>query len=604
MSLTTGTGDDVLYSEVFVPPDGEQFWSGVVVTHDLNTALADIVAPSLAGISTGEPERRRQEARAEINADKDRGLLVLACDDRIQPVPATPWIRIEGVAGARLHAKFALLVFTNDKFKTTTVRAVVTSANLTRGGLTANREVVVWEDSTAKRKGGSLGWELTVLIKKMGGIAFTRQASLSVETARRLRKVADDARELLVQPKQSAHVVHETITQVKPLLPPAKTPAKRVMVVSPAFAGTGDDAARAIDGYLAWGTRVDLYIGAEYLPGAVPEKAPIFSPATVARLRERVGKDQVRVHLVPELVAGDGEVPARRALHAKLIGVMDGSDTARVFAGSANFTRSGLLGFNRELVAECVLPTHALLEFVERLEASHFTGETAEPTRVEFNAKVVARPDLAPSFYIALGEEATARSWHGTLTLVLPPKKLRPISITVNGHSFAPEEALQVSLAEADCSIEIEWPDGTISRQLVSVHAPTDDFWEQIGSPDSRESLDREFLNALFDLRRAGKQAAGEAGPAQPGKANALLADGFRIPLAQRLVVLARFRERLIGELGRGYLVEQLSKWFTQPVEREVALTIVEAAVGRPATSKDPLLVTLHEALPMLGNEG
>ena len=359
----------------------------------------------------------------------------------------------------------------------------------------------------------------------------------------------------------------------------------------------------ALDDFITKGTRIDLYIGVDCLPGGTPETPPAFSNSTLSYLRKHAGAQYVKVHLVPERLPVPDGAPIRRPLHAKFFAFIDESGDARVFVGSANFTGPGLLGDNREILAECSIKGIDVIDFVERLDATPFRGDFAEPEGQQAQPARKKLADLDPVFEISPGQDAGAQQWRGILKLTLPALGERPMQVLVNGQAFKPAPTFEVTVMESDCTIELVWRDGRRTRQTIRLDIPDAEFWTRIAPPDPREDINREFLDALFDLRRAAKRAVlsdPSSGTNPPINSQA---DGFRIPLEQRLVLLARHRRRLVHELGTDSHQALLAKWFPSQSDMRVALAITQSETRLPSTDADPLIAALHGALPTFSTE-
>ena len=77
-------------------------------------------------------------------------------------------------------------------------------------------------------------------------------------------------------------------------------------------------------------------------------------------------------------------------------------------------------------------------------------------------------------------------------------------------------------------------------------------------------------------------------------------ADGFYIPLEQRLVTLARHRHRLRVFAGSIELAQQLNRYFEgQDEALQVARALIGASCDLAMDKKDRLLVALREAMPL-----
>ncbi len=132
------------------PPDGFVFTRGVWLTHDLSiSALNRFLLPALAG-HTPDGGAAFRSAPPALSLS---GLTVVAAQDHIHP-DAAVWdpVTVVSVGDRRQHAKLAVLIYrrvqraSGLRRATGLVRTLVTSANLTTGGLLSNREFLLVDD--------------------------------------------------------------------------------------------------------------------------------------------------------------------------------------------------------------------------------------------------------------------------------------------------------------------------------------------------------------------------------------------------------------------------------------------------------------------------
>ncbi|NNE19784.1 MAG: hypothetical protein HKN10_15025, partial [Myxococcales bacterium] len=338
-----------------------------------------------------------------------RNLLIFAAHDRIHGGAYLPWADIVQVGPPRLHAKFAILQFRNETTGKIISRAIVTSANLTKGGLTRNREIVVWEDANSESGAPSL-------------------ASTLLQELRFLRKetklsTRDDVITVLGRnlPKSgSKGLVHSTIDQRTPLLPSLDSigAADDIVIVTPAFAGESSSGpVEALRPLISANTKVLIYADAPSLEDtsrSVSYSIP-FSSGVLEGFRG-VAND-IDLLGVPRFVTQEqrGNLIERR-LHAKMIAVVHGT-AVRAFVGSANLTSPALNGDNRELIVEVQTSRDTLDKFLKGLDARRHSGSVSVPRTTTPSSNVEPLPELQARFEIDYEQRASSSKWHGTLFL-------------------------------------------------------------------------------------------------------------------------------------------------------------------------------------------
>jgi hypothetical protein len=311
-------------SEVFkslldaaTPPKGFTFDSGIWFTHDVDhPGLTLGVAPALAGCADIDPRRRMAATR-----DLSGKLAVIASWDRVTARPPTSRITLNfGPIGRRQHAKFAILRFRGPRGRPA-LRALVTSANLTAGGLGRNLELLVVEDSDGT---GALARELTAAIRRYAALP-----DLAVGTRSRiLGRLGDLGTKSSASPVSVLHSFgpdEGVLEQLKRL--PSTAGATALTVIDPGFArGDFQKVARALHETFPKVTSIRV-VGQENELGELQ-----FSNGLRLAIEERFGA-------TPTF----DSVTRDRTLHAKAM-AWTGPDGGASLLGSANLTSSGLLG--------------------------------------------------------------------------------------------------------------------------------------------------------------------------------------------------------------------------------------------------------------------
>jgi hypothetical protein len=595
--MTSNGADDVTILATIAPPDGYQFVRGLWSTHDCNAeVLTDLLLPALTATHSEDARRRRIESRAAF-AESQAHLAVFAAADRVSEGSSAPGLDVYKIGPRRLHAKFALLQYQHQSGTTIKTRAIITSANLTRGGLISNREVVVWDgDITQQTKSPRVAKNLVVCFESL------------------VDELGDsDLRSLLQEVRRSIKAtktrdVCETITAYSPALLDQlhlRGVAARVVIVSPAFGGASAEVdVPALAAMIGARTAVDIYCGGGELPPgdepAPPEYRPAFSPAAVEWLRDRA--QQVRIWAIPERQADESGHHTDRPLHAKLFAAVDSRGAAHVLVGSANFTKPGLDGGNRELMARVELTEAALVKQIEELGARRCADAVRPPERPCAPADVVlnATSSLHARFVPDPGQFASDKRWGGDLFLVGLDgiDRLRYLDQPLNC----------VTMQRLELREEVWYLTATTAAgdESVSISVDAEEgFWLRIEPPDDHPSADEELAALLFDLG-ARPTAVVVPGlglvPPEGARSGSLGGDDvYRIPLDQRLVVMARKRRQLRGYLQWDDVVPILEKYLGPQAERQVGSALLSTYVGATdPVATDPLLTSLQHALRVL----
>lgn len=580
------------------PPDGFRFVRGAWATHDLAMEeVADWVAPALTGVVSGDRRHRRHAAWAEGAASCELAIFANA-DPHRQYKTFVPWCTVDKVGNRRQHAKFVLLQFQSEAGGRTRTRAIVTSANLTSGGLRRNWEILATEEIGHRASGDSLAVSLLAEFR-----VLARDCAPSKGTKRLLDQIGE------ALSGDSYGGLHSSVKKAEPLLKGFTVPgrARRLIVVSPPFASDHDEeAVDLVSSFIDAKTSVEIYTGANVLANRKLTKVvePQFSNRIIDGFRRRCAR--VRVFAIPELVEGDEDseqsIPRRRCLHAKLLAFVDAEGTANILVGSANFTRSGLGGKNRELMVEVTRTEKQLDEILKELSPIECKGKVQPPREVEPQTDNEPPLDVSAVFVVDEDESPVRGQIWGTLTLTWTTK---PTQIFYGNERLKVTESQPLCLKAGDATLRI-----VVGKREetapVQVTARNPEFWQRIGPDDPEKRPDQSWRHLLLDMRRAAAPqhlpTGTELAPRQPGQKE----DGFYLPLEQRLVVLARHRQKLRDYLDADTVEQRIQRYFQgQPasasqVGRAVMSPYLRLKLG-PGT--DPLLLALGDAIRSFDGE-
>jgi hypothetical protein len=563
------------------PPDRYSFYAGVWLTHDLTwKALCDLLAPTLAGVTT-TGERRIQDTRAAVGPSVP-GLFVLhAGGPMFAPEGSVlPWVGERAVTGRRQHAKAAVLQFRlGNKTRT---RAIVTSANLTESGLRTNWELAVWDEQGE------------------GSSPF-----LGVDLLRQFRRLAKDlpsddrldaVLKALAYPLKGRPPTGEIFSSLTDAIPLFGTPNKkdqpvrRIVVVSPAFAGNTDkQAAATMARWCDKHTVVDIYTGYNGTAAAAAAASPglVLSAGLRHGLEKAAG--DVHVHAVPRV---DDDGTNARTLHAKAYAFVTSDGRVELFVGSANCTGPGLIGGNREMLVRLWIGKGALDDLLASLNAVEFTGTITPPSAKVPSSVVPEQFAVEVGFVIAPGTLADDALWNGTMTI----SGLSPgVTVSYRGKPLVLPGPLEIALDPHVAFVEVRlgqrrWP------IMIRVESPLSDpgFWERLTAEATLDRPDRELEQFLGDVRLAATpvEQKGGGGKAPEGD------DRFAIPAEQRLVRLARHR-RGLARLPEATISAALPTLLAgEPSEALAVVYAIEAAYDRgPGAPIDPLLEALTSSI-------
>lgn len=581
---------------LFEPPAGHSFDSGIWFTHDLNgTVLGLRVAPALLGVLDMAAARRWDEVLSAPGGTFGRRFVVFHAahrtvgydERRIWATP--PWVGLVGVD--RLHAKFGLLRYRAEFGSGKLVRAVVTSGNLTPGGVGRNREVHLWEDG---KPAGPLARDLA---RVAADFLATRTGRVQAE--QHSIEQASAILDAIVAPGQrptSARRVVHSMTEQRSLidvgLPPGR--AERVVVVSPAFSGD-DDATplELLEERVGVRTRFELYAPMADIGGT---RRPVASTAVCQGATDAGA--QLRVFGVGDGLPVDGAaLGPERALHAKLVATEDAAGTADVLVGSANFTRRGIGGVNRELMARVTMTGDELTSFLGQLDGKVHRSWHAAPTDQE-DPESEPAPFLSAVFTPDEGQSWAAETWLGEIEVDFDE---RPVGLTYQGGAvprrretqpfrFArvPEAPLVAAYRSGQ---QIDW--------AISL-AGLDRLEELPADEEEEESRFLAELQRAEATRRERRRLA--AGGGLPAK------DLERVDLASHhpLAILVRYRQTL-WHLVRGQDARRLIERELEGEDKAVircALAIAAAGESSGEVQDDYVLAALSTALARLGRAG
>jgi len=590
------------------PPDYELEWA-IFCTHDLNeTDFSDQLAPALHGGDSTDPRRRRTEAVAAFpDADATNPkVVVFACADAITYGHGLPWLGVVPVPGRRLHAKCALLRFKNEGGGRQKHRAVVMSANLTKNGLMRNREVFVAHEHFHTTRADNLVGAVAKIFKILiNDLNSDHKSDLLGWATERLEKIKS---------AHGNHIIHSFGNDgiLAQFVQRRRTPADRVVIVSPSFAGSQASVnLPALSKLIGKKTTVDVYL----------DEDARFSVAVQNNLKD-LAKLVCYHRIVPQQTPTPESVPnAGRRLHAKLLASVRG-DEVQILLGSANFTTNGLGdGKNREIMARLVDVTKAELNaFLASLGAKKLGNAPNDvlPTTREDSVQVEDLPLSA-----VLKSELQRRTKHvlGTLTVSWhgkwpPPKDLKLEHDEANWRwptSSRPSDFIVTYFRMLDgcwaLTASATINGNSIIRDIpISVLAPGG-LWDE-----KREGCEEEdpewgrLLQLLQAIKCNSKSSGNRKSTLEDANGEIIESSGvddgvFRIPLGQRLVLLARHRKQLVDALAHEEDPEQLIHELLDGDEhgaQECAKSLVRHYITKiQADNKQhKLLNVLRNALP------
>jgi hypothetical protein len=534
--------------ELFDPPAGYHLTAGFLVTYDLAvTALVETVLARLAGAQPHE--------RYEIGLSAPE---LTVAYERLHAGPMIPSWHVELVrcpAGeARpLHAKGGLLRFEpEDGRRRTLLRGWVGSANITAGGLQRNHELVLAGESPLGQPNLAVSQAMQLcdaVAEVAGPLAKTRLGSVVPARQRRRR---------------SGEQLLHTIDEHRALLAGVPVPAglHRLDIVTPLYQArdSGAHVAKALEPILPdVGGQVHIYTSTDLENIEEGAHHVATFPASLSdTLRDTYGLE-VTAHFLPEVIDGQ-----RRRLHAKAY-VLHGDTKSVVLVGSANATRSGLLGNNREALAVHRLEPAAAAQWLhDHLTAKCWTGLSFDERGLDAGDRDVQQGDDLAGSYAELSipddaEVGPDGRWVGRLTLRRLPAGRRltvyfegsSVTATVNTDGELDVSALlddePFALLPHEGVVKVEDQQGVWHDVVVFAHASAEWYAKEIERRDrpprprtAREVHELERL--LASLRRSHQPTP----PGTPRPAGETIGadDRLSLPLDRRFDLVAKFAAR------------------------------------------------------------
>ena len=551
--------------DVATAPTGMALEQGLWFTHGVDMQLvADHLSPALVGESLRDVGARRRRAASFEFSDKRGPHLAIVADGRhLTPGPAVPWVRVIPVHGRVQHAKFGVLVFRDLNKSKRRVRAFVSSANLTAGGLGTNHEFLIVEDRAPGTAQPTLAADLVnallvfldATVAKDGDLRRADRNSLTI--LRRQMKALVGTR---------AGLVAHSLDRSRPLVPAASGAAARIDIISPAFAAPADSdvVTKCLAHHLDDSTRVSWHLGPR------PDGSVAIPKAAWKALQAAAAGAEIAV-------VGADETPYR-PLHSKLLAfTRDGS--VDVVAGSANFTSRGLEGRNRELVVRWSASEKSF-DLVDNLNSVPLKGNPSFTTRAEVPPDERSLP--LPVISVEHVEPNEDGSFAGVLRVTDVPRGTKvEIRVGRMWRTIRQLQELVVPLGAALIQVRLTRAGITTTAMVpVDYSGTRPDIWTL--SSDRDTEVDSELDSLLSIVRRAAREQrtttatggprAGEAGPSRE--------DRYLQRLQQPLVLLARYREQL-AELEAPQELESALDRFDSSLPVEQWNPAVEGRIAR-----------------------
>lgn len=569
------------------PPEGFAFTGGIWLTHDLSiSAVNRFLLPALAdhvpdgGTAFRSAPPSLPPGGLTVVAARDHVNLDAAACDRVQVVP---------VDGRLQHAKLAVLIYqrvqrtSGNRRATGLVRTLVTSANLTTGGLLSNREILLVDDAPRNGRSQYLFPGALRAIKALArdvGDRGLRSFLGDVEA-----DVESWGPPLPTTAPGLLHSLHKQPVKPFPVTAFGKRKAAEVLLVSPAFAADDSPVADALIPFLDSATTVHLVVGhGDSGQVAVPQRL-------LSDLRKRAAR--VVVYATER---DDPAIDRDRHLHAKAIICTYPDGTTRAMIGSANLTVEGLYGHNREAVvvtdwsrsiSEHLIDLSAHVVPQEQIVGTG-AGAPRDPSAIELPpVQVLLVPDH---------DQHAGMAWiDGTFaTDTLPAGTTFVVVVDGQEYEFAQHD---FRMPNGQCQV-FAVINGERRPVIVTLQPMDDDFWLRAPSDSRAQPPD-----PLLALLRADLSRPRLNGPApsltSSGRATAQ-DDGFTLPLDSRLLALAKYRHKL-ATIDPHWLDQRLDKWLSQAdaAQRRVAHLIIDSVdrdAPRPPVSQ-PVARALTDVL-------
>ena len=536
--------------------------------------------------------------------------------DRMSYRGIPPWdlVTIVPVSGRRLHAKFIVLQYERLEEPLLGIvakritRAIVTSANLTQGGLSRNREIWALQD-TPSTAGAASSLSRDLLPLALSLLANQATTELRTTAGSTLTALQD---RLPAGTVESGRVVQSFSAEPKNGLLAAtgllRSPARRVGIVTPAFATEQSSGVVKFLGRLLDDAVVDLYVSTGHTRQELESGSAVSLSTVLVREIDRRAKE-LRVWAVPVDEDGDDGNRMSRPLHAKaVLAIEHGTNDLHVLVGSANLTTRGMGGQNRELLVQQAVAgggDRAFDQAVKSLDAVLINrtrlGPAPPPDDTDLPLIVPARRTLIAYFWPNIGVNAGMSRLTGELCIDGDLSRVTEIR--------AGDTPLKVTANTQNVSLDADHPalqarvDGVWVDVPITNCAPLDSpFWDASVIDANGSSQPPDILSLLADLR----WVISPTHPAQPDDGNpggCGPAGKFTLPYERRLPALAVAIPRLLstGAPERKYFDQLLDAYFEgHPEERIVAAALVDVIYNVTYQGPHSLLTALqgHTRMP------
>lgn len=446
--------------------------------------------------------------------------------------PRLPLVTYRQAANNRaaFHPKLSLVDY-GDR-----LRAVVSSANLTRSAWTSLFELFVVEDLVADEPHP---WSVPLQ-------RFVRDAA---DAANGLTPAAEAMlHRLALIPSTDGEALFSSYDGALKETTWPEGPIDRIDVVSPFFEGEGGEG--------LFDALTDRYPGVTlrlFLAAAENETGyTVHGPPDKLQSLKDSGAE-IRL-IYPMWEGDDHEAPVRRTLHGKLLAFTKGRESHAV-VGSANFTRAALArsveqGGNAELVATLTTSKRAL----ESVLPPSFTTEE----RLTFVAADPSEEDVAPEvdaarFVVSASYRAHSGEIEVRLTDDAPALQIA-YSGRVLGTATGRTWRANLARLDADAFVTVDAGEG---RAIVPLVVEDPESFEPRGSASA---LDLEGFCDVLSGRREPVAVSGDAlepslGPPVAGQADPVLGGGRAIPWRRILAGIAGLRDDLIRQRPSSHAV-------------------------------------------------
>jgi len=469
-----------------------------------------------------------------------RGAYLHAADEVLGPTPVEVLYDHMVSAGPQLLANYRRVVAGTGAFHPKLVlvdygnriRAVVSSANLTRPAWTSLFELLVVEDlvpGTPHPWSAPLQRFVSSAAEAAGGPTRCTEAIL---------------RKLVVVPHTGPEALHSSYDSPLRESTWPTGPVDRIDVVSPFF--EGEDGTGVFDALHQRypGARLRLHLAATQTDTGYEVHGP-------AEKLEGLRSGGAELRLVrPKWESDDDAAPVRRALHGKLTAFTKG-DKSQVVIGSANFTRAALSkrvthGGNTELVAT--------VKTSKRILEATLPPSFATEDRLAFVSSDPSEEDTngdAGADHFVLSASYSGR--HARIELELAPNA-PPLEVAYEGKAIgtATDRTWEAGLDRlgADTFVTVDAGEGPA---IVPLEVVDPESLEPRGTP---LRLDLESFCDLLSGRREPMFAVGDglapsAGAPISGQDGAGLYAGGAIPWRRILAGIAGLRDDLFRQLAR-----------------------------------------------------